>query len=283
MVLDFNSDALENLMKDFYLLTGIRMALFDTSYQQLLSYPPVDCTFCHCMKSHGETNILCRKSDQHSLNRCKEERALILYHCHAGLIEACAPLTEGQNVVGYLMLGQISDASSESELSQALLKTLGKHHLTESIPAHLTAKIPLRTFAEITAAAKIMEACTFYVIFRKTVFLRKQNFMNNMRSFLIAHLSEDLSIERLSKEFGISKSKLYEVCDEHLSVTISKYIRFLRMEKAKELLLTTDLSITEIAGLSGFSDYNYFCRVFKKETGLPAKKFRSTIPSEEDL
>jgi len=41
----------------------------------------------------------------------------------------------------------------------------------------------------------------------------------------------------------------------------------MRVNKAKELLVTTDLSISEIAGLVGFNDVQYFWRVFKKEQG----------------
>ena len=55
---------------------------------------------------------------------------------------------------------------------------------------------------------------------------------------------------------------------------IAAYIKKLRMEKAKELLKQTDLTISQVAAQTGFSDYNYFCRVFKKETGIPAKKYR---------
>ena len=53
-----------------------------------------------------------------------------------------------------------------------------------------------------------------------------------------------------------------------------KYIRLRRIESAKELLITTDYSITEIANRVGFSDYTYFLRVFKIETGTTCAQYR---------
>jgi len=44
---------------------------------------------------------------------------------------------------------------------------------------------------------------------------------------------------------------------------------------ARKLLSTTDMTVADISGKIGFSDYNYFCRVFKREEGLPARKYRA--------
>ena len=55
---------------------------------------------------------------------------------------------------------------------------------------------------------------------------------------------------------------------------VAAFIRKKRLSHAKKLLLTTNLSTTEIADASGFSDYNYFLRLFKKEYGISSKKMR---------
>lgn len=56
------------------------------------------------------------ESDRSSFHQCKTERRLIIYRCHAGLIEAVVPLIDNHIVIGYLMFGQISDASDLDEL-----------------------------------------------------------------------------------------------------------------------------------------------------------------------
>lgn len=78
----------------------------------------------------------------------------------------------------------------------------------------------------------------------------------------------------MAKLLGVSRSSLYHSCEQYLGIGIAEYIRTLRLETARKLLKETDLTITQIADKVGFNDYNYFCRVFKKEPGYSAKKYR---------
>lgn len=253
MKLEINAPELEPILKNFHILTGIRIVLFDSQYNEIYSYPEYNCRYCQEMKSNVETKKLCDESDKASFETCNERKDLFIYHCHAGLIEATMPLIDQGSVIGYMMFGQISD---------------NPHKI-------YTPDIPLKSSEQIEAAAKIMEACTFYVIYKNAVSAKRDNFILNMDSFINDHLSEDLSISSITKELGISKTKLYDTCNEYYGVSISKRIKDLRIDTAKNLLKSTDKSISEIASDVGFYDYNYFCRVFKKEVGIPAKKYRS--------
>ena len=104
--------------------------------------------------------------------------------------------------------------------------------------------------------------------------LQRKNFITNLNTFLLEHLSEDLSIERLMSEFHVSRNKLYDSANEYLGMGIAEHIKNLRIKEARRLLRETDLAVQEIADRVGFNDYNYFCRIFKKETGMPAKQYR---------
>lgn len=277
MKLEYNEPELEDLMKDFYLLTGIRIVLFDHDYHELLSYPKDHCKFCKKMKSQKETRRLCDESDRASFLTCQHKNELILYHCHAGLIEAAAPLIDHNTVIGYMMFGQISDQKDKDGLMDLLSR------YTHFVPAaseeleEYTADIPLKTNEQIQAAAKIMEACTFYVLLKNTISVKRDNFIRNMDQYLLEHLSEDLSVNTICSALGISKTKLYQSCDIYYGCGIAEHIRYLRIERAKKLLSETEMPVTSIADEVGFCDYNYFCRVFKKEAGISAKKYRQTL------
>lgn len=272
MKLEFNEEQLLELMKDFYTLTGIRIVLFDDEYEELLSYPASGCAFCMRIKQHEHTKKLCLESDIRSFQQCKTARQLIVYHCHAGLIEAVIPLVDNHIVIGYLMFGQVSDASTHSELKQTLIHT----HLLEYMPEleSLLNEIPLKNSEQIHAAAKIMEACTFYALMKETIALRTQNFTKHLTQYLLPRLHEHLDAAAVAEDLGISRSKLYLSCDKYLGMGIAEYIRTLRLEHAQQLLRETTMTITQISAESGFEDYNYFCRIFKKEVGCSAKKYR---------
>lgn len=255
MRLEYDEAELLNMMKDFNLLTGMRIVLFDSNYRILLSWPEKDCLYCRNMKADPALGPLCEKNDRDSFFACQRSKELVIYHCHAGLVEATAPLTSNHSVIGYMMFGQICDRPDQ---------------LTSYTPDVLST-----SDAQIRAAARIMEACTVYLIMKNTVTVRMDNFIRNMDSWLCTHLEEDLSAETICKSFGISRTKLYQVVNQYYGIGIAEHIKSLRIEKAKDLLVKTDLSVTDISREVGFSDYNYFCRVFKKETGTSAKKYRS--------
>lgn len=275
MHLEYSEKEMKELMRDFFLLTGIRIVLFDQNYHELLSYPEAYCRFCQMMKNRRSTKKLCDESDRTSFQTCQKEKRLIIYHCHAGLIEAAAPLMDGRAVIGYMMFGQISDAADVRKLTDILRSHSQLKDTDLAGISALTADIPLKNDEQIQAAAKIMEACTFYLILKNTIRVRRDNFIRNMDQYICEHLSENLSVETITEYFSVSRTRLYDACALYYGCGIAEHIRSLRIEEAKKLLRDTDLPVTQISGLVGFTDYNYFCRSFKKHTGMPAKKFRN--------
>lgn len=276
MKLEFNQEQLLKLMKDFYTLTGIRVVLFDDEYQLLLSWPQSDCAFCSNIKCYPDFSQKCQESDLRSFHECDDKKAITIYQCHAGLIEAAVPLISNHIVIGYLMFGQIAIDDSYSDLESRLHQYMESHHIDAAISVK---DIPLKTIRQIRAAGTIMQAFTFYTLSNESVAFRSQDFTNNLRTYLLSHISENLDVNTIAADLGISRSKLYLECNKYLGTGIAEYIRALRIDKAKELLRTTDKSITDIAADVGFDDYNYFCRSFKKAVGYPAKKYRKLFNS----
>lgn len=272
MKLEFNHKQLLALMKDFHTLSGIRMVLFDDEYRELISYPESPCAFCRSLKSNAATRMLCDASDAHSFRRCEAERRLIIYTCHAGLIEAAIPLIDNHVIIGYLMFGQIGADSTEARLREMLMDVLHSHGIDGDFDT--TEGIPIKTNAEIQAAAKIMEACTLYALLNQTIAMKRRNFSDELRDYLSARLSEPIDSQSVADGLGVSRSKLYQQCQQYLGMGIAEYLRKLRIDKAQQLIRTTDLTISEISSLVGFSDYNYFRRVFRTETGISAKAYR---------
>lgn len=279
MKLEFDKGQLLKLMKDFYILTGIRVVLYDDEYHQLLSWPEKDCAFCTRVKSHPELRRKCMESDIHSFQQCDDRKDITIYQCHAGLIEAAVPLISSHIIIGYLMFGQIGVSDSYTGLLAKLRQYLTGY---EDDPVVTVDDIPLKSIRQIRAAGTVMQAFTFYTLSNETVAFRSQNFTNNLRSYLLSHLSDSLDVNTIAADLGISRSRLYLECSKYLGMGIAEYIRELRIDKAKELLRTTDKKITEIASDVGFDDYNYFCRFFKKTVGYPAKKYREIFQAERE-
>ena len=275
--LALNKDRILSFFEGFHTLTGIKIALFSGSGKEILSYPEEHCPFCGFIRSREDGNNNCEISNRKSFEHCKKTKKIEMFHCHAGLIETTVPLIDTGAVIGYIMFGQITDNPDKAGLRSTLSKAIRKY---EQQPKGIDASIfdvVYKNSEQINATAKILEACTLYVLLSNMISLRNENFIRNLNLFLLTHLSEDLSVDRLTEEFNISKNKLYDSVTKYMGIGIAKHIKKLRLEEAKRLLIETDMTIVQIADRVGFTDYNYFCRVFKKEVGLPAGKYRSIM------
>ena len=273
MALLFENTELMELMQAFHKLTGIRIILFDESGTELLSYPPQNENFCSCMRKNTDFDKKCRACDMQALEKVRKLKGLYVYKCHAGFIEAASPINAGERIIGYMMLGQITDNKNKEEFFEqmkALAKTYG---VGDSLDGMIS-KIKYRNEKQILAAAKILDACTGYVQMKEYVHPSGKELIDQIEQFVETHISEEIDVERLCREFHISRTRLYDLTRQYINGGIASFIRQKRLEKAKILLKTTDMSISEISDAVGFSDYNYFLRVFKKEYGVPCGKIR---------
>ena len=93
-------------------------------------------------------------------------------------------------------------------------------------------------------------------------------------SYMQSHYAEPLTLSDIAAVSGYSKYYLVKHFQEQLDTTPIKYLTKIRVQKAVDLLMTTRLSITEIADRVGYSNANYFNKVFRKAVGMAAGEFR---------
>ena len=89
-----------------------------------------------------------------------------------------------------------------------------------------------------------------------------------------AHFSEELIFENLAKEFGISRTLLFNSFRCYTGFTPGRYLLQVRIKQAKILLKTSTLSIEDVATSVGFKDAGHFSQMFKKEVGVTPLKYR---------
>ncbi len=105
---------------------------------------------------------------------------------------------------------------------------------------------------------------------------QEDDFITRLREAIEAHLDEaEYGTQELCAHLGVSRTQLYNKLKALTGRSIAVYIRFIRLQKAKEMLESTDQTVAEIAYLTGFNDPNYFSRVFSKEFGAPPGSLRA--------
>lgn len=271
---NFNIEKLEKLLKSFYVLTHVRIVIYDNNFNEIVSYPRNDCDFCRHIRINKLGEIKCHQSNLEAFKRCYQSEDLYVYKCHAGLVEAMIHLRIKDIIVGYIMFGQISDIEDDNLRFINLCKENGYNENDEKMKKYIK-KIEFLSEEELQASSTILLSLAKYAVNERLVSVRKEKFTYDLEQYLEEHISDnEIRISDLSKYLSMSRTNLYNAAEKYLGMGIARYIKLYRIEKAKTLLIESDESITEIAYKVGFNDYNYFCRVFKSEVGKPAKKFK---------
>ena len=115
-----------------------------------------------------------------------------------------------------------------------------------------------------------------YTLTETTIEEKLENeFVRQVRETIEAHIAEPgFTVDELCRKIGMSHSQLHRKLVALTGLSFSKLTRSLRMNRAKELLKNQELTIAAVAYDAGFSDPDYFHRVFKKEVGMTPTAFR---------
>ena len=103
---------------------------------------------------------------------------------------------------------------------------------------------------------------------------RTDNIPQRMLSFIHEHYAEKISILDISKALNYSKSGCFEAFKNFTGKTPNEYINEYRLSVAESMLMNTQMNITEISSLCGFSTPSYFTKLFKDKHGMPAAEYR---------
>lgn len=105
---------------------------------------------------------------------------------------------------------------------------------------------------------------------------KEDTFIGKVEDIIILNMvNEDFSINDLAQELFLSRSQVHRKIKALTGISTSIYIRSVRLQKAKNLLSSTELSISEIAYQCGFKSPAYFSQVFKDSFGVPPSAARN--------
>ncbi len=85
----------------------------------------------------------------------------------------------------------------------------------------------------------------------------------------------NLMLQDVAREVGMSNSRFSTVFSQQTGQTFTEYLIYLRLNKAKELLRTTDTKGSQIAREVGYNDSHYFSYIFKKNVGMTPSEYRA--------
>ncbi len=110
--------------------------------------------------------------------------------------------------------------------------------------------------------------------FQNADYVNSNRLQRELITFVQKHYMEKISLSMLAQEFHLSEKYVSWYFKEHFSISFMQYVLHLRMSKAKDMLMTTDQPITEVALSCGYQSVNLFIRNFKEVYGLTPLQYR---------
>jgi len=268
MDINWNQDKMMKLLEDFYTL-----GKFLINGEVIIIYPPQMQEYCNYIRSKKTGDTACRRCDEQAFQQVAKMKTPYIYKCHAGLTEIVAPIiTSEKERIGYLTIGQAKPAGEPDE---NLLKDLSKKHNLSVIKlksAYL--KLPVMKTDQAKACANVLHALAINVWYDNYFYILKKPLSDKVKEFISDNLDKPLTLTEIANRFRIGKTTLCKSVKRDIHMTVNELIHFLRIEKAKQLLQSAEVPIYTIAEQVGIPDYNYFTKIFKKETGITPSVFR---------
>lgn len=259
MKINYNLKVLGEIITEISTLINVSMIFCDYKKKPLYLHWLTDdfCSAVQCM----EGNRNCQKSDNMLLDKCEKSRQVEQHFCHTGLCDLAVPVIKRDIIVGYVITGRMQTPDTAP-------------HPPEKFAAieHLYHKATFFSYEKLDCLKKLLPR----ILFSSAIEIEFDSLISEITDYVDNHLQEKLSIVSICSMFHISKDSLYESFRDTFGCTVNGYIVTQRLNKAKELLSETDTPIYRITEMVGFEDCAYFCRLFKKKTGMSPTTYRKT-------
>jgi len=112
---------------------------------------------------------------------------------------------------------------------------------------------------------------------------RKMTQISPAINYIDANYDKPVTLAEIARVSRLSVSRLAHIFKEQMGITIIDYLTSVRIERAKQLLLATDMNCTKICFQVGYNEQSYFTRTFKGLVGMTPRQFRAKNQRKEKL
>lgn len=265
MIIKYHKEELSRIIKDIFEITEISISILDADFNVLANCERRE-NYCRILQTIKAEQGLCAECDQKILERCRSTKKLESHICRAGFYDCAMPIVKYDTVAGYVIMGQIRSTNSPV-MPQYLPNT--DFPITDKLN-ELYREAPFMSESQLSGLYDLLP----HILFNSAIEIVYDPFVNKAVEFIDANLQERLSVSGLCEKFHISKNYLYDAFRNNLNNTVIGYINNRRILRAKELLKQSNDSVYKIAEKVGVNNYTYFCKLFKKLSGVTPTEYR---------
>ena len=260
-----------SVLYELHKITGFRMSLHDVDYVEIAAYPKERLPLCERIHKIPKEYEKCLECDRVAFETVLSTKETVIYKCRYGLTEAVSPLYNFGILTGFLMMGQISDGTTDkSDTKSELLKVGISEQEADLILSSTTTVSP----DMISSYVKIMTICAQYLTLSNAIPGVNPSIAETAKKYIHENINRKLTIKDICEKVGCSKTTLISAFKREFGETVNTTINRLKLEEAKRLLDLGKASINDISQATGFYDQSYFSKVFSAEYGLTPSEYR---------
>ena len=227
-------------------------------------------SYCVFLKSIDGVHQECVNCQKKAFHKC--QNGSFCGVCHAGVMEYVYPIICGETAIGFISVSGYSIPNALSYHRLLSEKFAIELDVLTDMYQTLTATLPPKQ--DIDTLINPLQRMLELAYLKAPSEAKAQNFHHKVLNFIKEHHTENLTSEDICKHFSCSRSYLSHMFKKNCGMSIREYMNTLRIEDAKTLLTCSRLNVTEISIVLGFSDSNYFSKLFKKTVGISPGRYR---------
>lgn len=266
--------------------TGLALAIRPLEFWQLAHHGKKrENPFCALLAENPTTLAVCLRAHQDMIDHTGALPHTVT--CPFGLTETAVPIKLGEQIVGYLRIGQVlrhmRAKADTSEVSHEL-ERCGVRFTGEIRKAWQ--KNPLIPPEKYNAIVRLLAFFADQLSALSNQLVTEKNnadppLVLKAREYIEKHKSEELSLADVAKAAGASVFHFCKVFHKATGLKFTDYVARVRLEDARNRLLNPNLRISEIAYDVGFQSLTQFNRTFKRVFGQSPSEFRARMSSRE--
>ena len=226
---------------------------------------------CKLIRTSPESIKRCQSYDASALNEARIKKSSVVYTCHAGLTDIEVPVFINKKFVGCITAGQIlrvKPTEKNFRKFKALISDLNLNARDADLKKYFF-KTPYLNEEKLQAIVDLISLVSNYIIDSqsKLLFFEKiheKDKISVIRRYIEKRYRSKTTVKDAASHIFLSPSRFSHLFKKEVGTSFIQYLNKFRIEKAKEFLLNTNMSITEISIAAGFINLTHFNRIFKK-------------------
>ena len=283
-------------------VTGLAIVMVDYKGEPVTEHDGI-CDFCKMIRQDPEMGKYCKKCDVTGSLESIMTGKPCAYKCHFSIIDVAIPIIKGGIYLGAIMAGQVrADERSNKYKSLLVSKDVDFEEKRKSLQKYYD-RIPVLSEKQIDNSIDLI--CRFGESFlqkemkstlseeSETAHRVGDSIPNTQKAgnriisdaldFIYSSCTYKISLSDVANHCYVSIPYLSKLFMKEMGENFSSFMNRIKVERARQMLIGTNMTVNEISDYLGFNETGYFIKIFKKQMNQTPLKYREQHARESFL